>query len=183
MTKYIALLRGVNVGGNNKISMPELKCSFERQGFENVVTYINSGNILFDSGLDLQSAMATCKEVIQADFGLDITVGMISATDLVEAMKCAPAWWNTDAESKHNSIFVILPITAAEVIASVGDAKPEYEQVTSYGNVIFWSAPIQTFSRTRWSKVVQNKAVYNQITIRNANTALKLAALAERTRL
>ena len=49
MTRYIALLRGINVGGKNIIKMADLKAAFERQGFGNVVTYINSGNILFDS--------------------------------------------------------------------------------------------------------------------------------------
>ena len=49
MTRYIALLRGINVGGKNIIKMADLTAAFERQGFGNVVTYINSGNVLFDS--------------------------------------------------------------------------------------------------------------------------------------
>lgn len=178
MTRYIALLRGVNVGGKNKIAMPELKASFERHGFDNVVTYINSGNILFDSGLELQGAKAACEKLIESDFGLKITVGIISAADLIKAMEHAPDWWNRDKDSKHNAIFVIPPASAEEVAASVGEAKPEYESAAYYGSVIFWSAPLKTFSHTRWSKIVENKAVYQMITIRNANTALKLAALA-----
>jgi len=63
------------------------------------------------------------------------------------------------------------------VCVQVGEIKPEYEQVDVYGPVIFWSAPMKTFSRTRWSKVV-GSAAYGSITIRNANTALKLAELA-----
>ena len=47
--KYVALLRGINVGGNNKVSMTELKTCLEEAGFENVSTYINSGNVLFES--------------------------------------------------------------------------------------------------------------------------------------
>ena len=52
MSKYIALLRGINVGGNNMIKMADLKAAFERRGFQRVSTYINSGNVLFDSELD-----------------------------------------------------------------------------------------------------------------------------------
>lgn len=48
--KYIALLRGINVGGKNKISMSDLKEGFENAGFRNTRTYINSGNVIFDSG-------------------------------------------------------------------------------------------------------------------------------------
>ena len=51
MTRYIALLHGVNVGGNNIIKMSDLKIAFAHRGFDNVVTYINSGNILFDTEL------------------------------------------------------------------------------------------------------------------------------------
>lgn len=177
MTKYVALLRGVNVGGNNKIAMPELKAAFEHKGFKNIVTYINSGNILFDSDLELQEAKEACESLIETGFGLKILVGVISSADLIEALEHAPDWWNNGEDSKHNAIFVISPATAEKVCASAGEGKPEYESVDYYGNVIFWSAPIKTFSHTRWSKVVTNKAVYNQITIRNANTALKLAAL------
>ena len=70
-------------------------------------------------------------------------------------------------------------MTAEEVCKQVGEVKPEYEKVTCNGKMIFWSAPIATFSRTRWSKIVQNKAAYNAITIRNANTTKKLATLCE----
>jgi uncharacterized protein (DUF1697 family) len=70
-------------------------------------------------------------------------------------------------------------MTAAEVCARIGEIKPEYESIARHGRVIFWSAPIATFSRTRLTKIVQSKALYNAITIRNANTTLKLAALVE----
>jgi uncharacterized protein (DUF1697 family) len=179
MTKYISLLRGVNVGGKNKISMPELKIAFEKRGFENVVTYINSGNILFGSDLGLPEAKAACENLIEAGFGLKIAVCIITVDHLTEAIKHAPNWWNSDADSTHNAIFAIPPATAEEIFSSVGEAKPEYEKISYYGSVIFWSASLKTYSRTRWSKIVQNKAVYNLITIRNANTTLKLAALAK----
>jgi uncharacterized protein (DUF1697 family) len=169
----------VNVGGNNKISMPELKAAYEERGFANVLTYINSGNILFDSDLGLREVKAVCENLIETGFGLKIAVGIIVAGDLADTLKHAPEWWNSDADSRHNAIFVIPPATAEEVCSAVGEAKPEYEKVSHYGSVIFWSAPLKTFSRTRWSKIVQNKTVYNLITIRNANTTLKLAALAQ----
>jgi uncharacterized protein (DUF1697 family) len=69
-------------------------------------------------------------------------------------------------------------MTAEEVCKQVGDIKPEYEQIACYGKVIFWSAPITTFSRTRLTKIVHDKIVNNSITVRNANTALKLVTLA-----
>ncbi|NTV79383.1 MAG: DUF1697 domain-containing protein [Clostridiales bacterium] len=133
MKKYIGFLRGINVGGNNKISMPVLKECFEENGFQNVITYLNSGNIIFST-----------QEV--------------------------------DEKAKHNAIFILPTVTVKEVFDKVGEAKPEYEKVDYYGNVVFWSAPIQTFSKTRWSKVV-GSSVYQYVTIRNANTIKKITQL------
>jgi len=181
MTGYIALLRGINVGGNNKISMPELKKAFEAQGFMNVVTYINSGNVIFDSCLDESAAQAACETLIESGFGLKIAVGIISAAELRDAIAHAPDWWNSDPESKHNAIFVIQPMTAETVCAQIGEIKPEYEKIAYHGKVIYWSAPFATFSRTRLTKIVHSKTINNSITVRNANTALKLAALTGET--
>lgn len=175
--RYIALLRGINVGGNNKISMAKLKAAFEQQGFRNVVTYINSGNVLFNSEIDESSVKTACEDLIENNFSLTITVCIIAADELTDALAHAPDWWDNDPESKHNAIFVIPPMTAEEIIRQVGETKPEYEKVVHYGRVIFWSAQLVTFSHTRWSKIVQNKASYYAITIRNANTAKKLAEL------
>jgi uncharacterized protein (DUF1697 family) len=83
MKTYIPLLRGINVGGNNIIKMADLKAAFEQREFQNVVTYINSGNIIFDSGLDESAVKTDCDKLITEDFGLDIPVWVISADDTV----------------------------------------------------------------------------------------------------
>ena len=179
MEKYIALLRGINVGGKNKISMVELKAMFEKLGFSDVSSYINSGNIIFSSSeSDEKTLIRKCRSEIEKQFKLDISVTVISAKDLSEALENAPVWWDSDDQSKHNAIFVILPATAEDIVKKVGAAKSEYEQVGVYGQVIFWSAPLVTFSKTRWSKVVSSDA-YGSITIRNANTAKKLQQLSK----
>lgn len=176
--KYVALLRGINVGGNNRVPMAELKACFERAGFENVTTYINSGNVIFKSDeSSLTKLVEICETAIERQFGFRVVCSVISAQDLREAVHHAPKWWNV-GEAKHNAIFVIAPRTAKEIMQEVGDAKPEYEKVAAYGQVIFWSAPLKTFGRTRYSKIVGSK-VYKSITIRNANTTLKLADLCE----
>jgi len=178
MARYIALLRGINVGGNNIIKMADLRSAFVQQGFENVITYINSGNILFESDLGELAAKDVCEKLLLEGFGLDIPVCVISAADLTEALAHAPAWWNTTPDTRHDVILVIPPKTAADICAHVGAVKEEYERVAFYGKVIFWSAPMVTFSRTRWSKISKDKAMYRSLTVRNANTALKLVELA-----
>ena len=179
MNKYIALLRGINVGGNNKISMKELKELLEENNYKNVSSYLNSGNIIFLSEKnETELIKVEFEKMILEKFGLNIAVLVISAEDFCITLKNAPDWWDKDTESKHNAIFVIPPTTAEQVCNEVGEIKPEYEKVFYFNQVVFWSAPIATFSRTRWSKVVGTKA-YNSITIRNANTVKKLAKLSE----
>lgn len=176
--QYIALLRGINVGGKNKVSMSDLKTCFENAGFQNTKTYINSGNVIFES--EEQSTInliKKCEEIMQKEFGFPISLALIDVNALKDALEHVPEWWGDDPDSKHNAIFVIHPATAKEVISDVGKIKQEYEQFYAYNEIIFWSAPLKTFSHTRWSKVVGTKA-YQNITIRNANTTKRLLELA-----
>jgi len=177
--KYIALLRGINVGGKNKVSMHDLKNCFGNAGFFNTQTYINSGNVIFDS--EEQSVINLsnyCNDILKKTFNFPIDLALIDVHTLKEALEHVPAWWGDDPNSKHNAIFVIQPATAEEIIADAGKIKPEYEQFYADKEIIFWSAPLKTFSRTRWSKIVGTKA-YQNITIRNANTTKKLLELAQ----
>ena len=174
--KFVALLRGINVGGNNRVAMPELRACFERAGFSNVSTYINSGNVIFDSTqTDTAQLVVMCEAAIEKQFGFHVICSIVSANDLLDALKHAPSWWN-NGDAKHNAIFVIAPKSAEEIMTEMGEAEPEYESVAAYHPIIFWSAPIKTFGRTRYSKIVGTKA-YQSVTIRNANTTNKLVEL------
>lgn len=151
MQKYVALLRGINVGGKNKVSMNDLKELLAENGFQDVVTYINSGNIIFASeSTDQEFLQRKCQTLIAERFQLDLLVMVMAAAEFIEAISNAPEWWGVDPEAKHNALFVIPPETVEQVFAEVGEIRPEYERVGSYGRVIFWSAPLKTFSRTRW---------------------------------
>jgi len=181
MGKYIALLRGINVGGNNIVSMPILRSAFEKAGFCDVSTYINSGNIFFSSGdTNIDVLQSQCRQIIAETFKLDIPVTVISPKVLAVALSNAPEWWDKDKEFKHNAIFVIPPANAEDIIKEVGEIKPEYEQAGYHGQVIFWSAPLKDFSKTRWSKFVSTSD-RSKITIRNANTTKKLLQLSGET--
>lgn len=175
--KYIVLMRGINVGGKNKISMKELKELLDKSGFEDVATYINSGNVIFSSdNSDIEFLKRNCEALILERFNLNIPVMIISADELVEILSNVPEWWDFDKESRHNAIFVMPPTTVEEVLKEMGEIKPEYEKVSSFSKVIFWSAPSETFSKTKLSRV-SGKSIYNSITIRNSNTVKRLVKL------
>lgn len=178
--KYIALLRGINVGGKNKVSMNQLKACFQQAGFLNVAIYINSGNVIFDTPEQGKVELAQkCEEILEKEFGFPIKVAIIDVDTLKEALEQVPEWWGKASDAKHNAVFVIPPATAAEVVEAVGEIRPEYEQIYIYKDIIFWSSPLKTFSRSKWSRIVGTKA-YQDITIRNANTTKKSMALALR---
>ncbi len=178
MEKYIALLRGVNVGGKNKIDMKALKIVFETLGFDHVKTYINSGNILFESKHeDLTILQTLCEDSIKAHFLLDVKVLIISVKTLSDTLNHAPTWWDEQPEDIHYAIFLLPSIHIDEVYQLVGAIKPDLEHITHHDQVIFWSTTRKNFPKTRWSKIAASKANAH-VTIRNANTVKKLLALA-----
>jgi len=144
----------------------------------NVSTYINSGNVLFETEkTDKAKLVVECETAIEVMMGFHVICSIISADELKAALAHAPKWWGVDKESTNNAIFVIAPATAKEVMKEVGEAKPEYEKVAAYEPVIFWTAPVKTFGRTRYKNIVGTKT-YQSVTIRNANTTRKLLELA-----
>jgi len=177
MKTYIALLRGINVGGNNKVDMKQLKAAFLQAGFSKVRTYINSGNVIFASARSEAELAFECEAIIYKTFALNIAVALVTAEELAEALSHAPGWWGKDEEAKHNAIFVIPPATAQTVFDEMGGIKPEYESIAFHGKVIFWSAPLATFSRTRYGSIAK-RSTYQHVTVRNENTTRKLAELA-----
>ncbi|MDH6363898.1 uncharacterized protein (DUF1697 family) [Enterococcus sp. PF1-24] len=179
MEKYIALLRGINVSGKNKIAMPELRKVFEEFGFTDVTSYINSGNVLFTTANQYKTDLIRKIEtLITEKFMLEIPVTVVSTKELTATLAHAPAWWDIDKEAVNYAIFLIPPMDIATVFAAVGEIKPEYEQIDYHENVIFWTAPLKTFQKARWSKIASS-AANNHVTIRNANTVNKLLKMAE----
>lgn len=176
--KYIALLRGINVGGKNRVPMKELQKCFLDAGYTGVQTYINSGNVLFEAEKesDEKTLQEDSQTIIQTSFGFPVAVAVISVQNLSQALRQVPEWWGKDPQEKHNALFTIFPATAKEVIAEIGELHSEAEKVYCSEGIIFWSTSIQHYSKTKFSKIVGTKP-YQKVTIRNANTTKKLVLL------
>ncbi|MER2040856.1 DUF1697 domain-containing protein [Desemzia incerta] len=176
--KYIALLRGINVGGKNRVPMKELQKCFLDAGYTGIQTYINSGNVLFEAEKesDEKTLQEDCQTIIQASFGFPVAVAVISVQNLSQALRQVPEWWGKDPQEKHNALFTIFPATAKEVIAEIGELHSEAEKVYCSEGTIFWSTSIQYYNKTKFSKIVGTKP-YQKVTIRNANTTKKLVLL------
>lgn len=177
MTKYLVLFRGINVGGKNNVPMADLKRLLETHGFTEVVSYLHTGNLIVTSGIgDKVEIRCQIEALVNERFAVATPVLILSEEDLLVAAESVPEWWGKEPETKHNAMFIIPPGKPETMIAEVGLLKEGYEQVAFCEQVIFWSAPLKTFSRTRWAKV-HSTTSYQYLTIRNANTFRKLLEL------
>ena len=152
MKRYIAFLRGINISGRNKVTMTELKKCVERLGYEEVKTYLNSGNVIFSSDEnDIGSITKRIVMMIKSRFDLDIPVFVIAKEELEDILCNAPDWWgNDDKEIYDNLIFIMPPATFADVFNEIGEPKEELEKIQDYKEAIFWSFSRRDYQKTNW---------------------------------
>lgn len=179
MKRYIALLRGINISGKNKIAMSELKKCFAELGFAEIVTYLNSGNVIFSSAIEDKDVLTNKVQLMIKDrFHLEIPVFIILQEELAELLKNAPDWWGDDnREIYDNLIFLMPPLSYQEFYDEIGVPKAEYESVYHYKNVVFWSFSRKDYQKTNWWSKTAGSGVSGRITIRTANTVRKIAGM------
>ena len=179
MKRYITFLRGVNISGKNKVPMAELKKGFEKLGFGEVKTYLNSGNVIFSSYEDdIENFTKQIETMIKNQFGFDIPVFVISKEELEDILNNAPDWWgNENKEIYDNLIFIIPPATFTDVFNEIGEPREELEKIKNYKEVVFWSFSRKDYRKTNWWSKTASANIRNQLTIRTVNTIRKIAGL------
>jgi len=175
---YIALLRGINVGGNNKIDMKLLKQTFEQVGMKDVVTYINTGNIIFSSNDSSKTILSRIlEEAIHDDFGLRIKVVVRSIDDVRGIIHAIPDTWKNDKDMKSDVMFLWDEIDDETVLENLV-IKPTIDTVKYVPGAILWSIEKKNANKSGMSKIIGTK-IYKQITVRNVNTTRKIYELME----
>ena len=179
MTRYIALLRGINISGKNKITMPELKTALGEKDFADVKTYLNSGNVIFsDDETDAVKLAEEIRAIIFETFHLEIPVFVISQDELKCLLLKAPSWWGNDNKDIYdNLIFAIAPHSIETVAEKIGEPSAELEKVELYGNAAFWSFDRKLYAKANWWKRTATPGIGEMITIRTANTLRKIAEM------
>lgn len=176
LTTFVALLRAVNVGGNNMISMSSLKQSFEAMGFIDVSTYINSGNIIFKSKeADARKLERKIEQMLVRDYQLDSKVVVRTFSEMEKLVQSLPRNWKGDTNWRYNVIFLRHSIDSEDVLAEL-DFKKDIEQVVYRPGALLWSAQVSDLTRTSMVKLSSRK-IYKEMTIRNLNTTKKLYEL------
>jgi uncharacterized protein (DUF1697 family) len=179
---YVALLRGINVGGSNLIRMPALKACFEAQDLRDVATYIQSGNVLFTASRENPAALtARIEKALSTTFSYQSRVVLRSFEQMKAIVEGAPkGFGGRPAEYRYDVIFLKHPVTAAEAMKSL-TANPGVDRVFAGDGVVYFSRLISRAAQSHLSRVV-GKPIYQDMTIRNWNTTGKLLALMERVR-
>jgi len=173
---FVALLRGVNVGGNNMISMSALKKSFETIGFTHVTTYINSGNIIFNAkNDDARKLERQIERMLAKDYQLNSKVVVRSLSEMEKLVQSLPRNWDGDSNWRYNVIFLRHTIDSEEILADL-PANSEIEEVVYRPGTLLWSAHVDQISRSRMVKLSSRK-IFQDMTVRNLNTTKKLYEL------
>ena len=175
--KYIVLLRGINISGKNKISMSELKVELSKF-YEDVITYINSGNIILNSNKTESDIITDINMIIKNKFNLDIPIFVIKYEDLVDIIDNSPDWWGTsDKKIYDNLIFMDNNIDFKTLCSVVGKPTPNIDKIKNYKNVVFWSFSLDNYRKSTWWCNSASTRIRDNITIRTCNTIRKLIEL------
>ena len=177
--RYIALLRGINISGKNKIPMADLKEAFTECGFSEVKTHLNSGNVVFDSREMPEKDIAACiSKMIKERFGLDVPVFVMLRNELTALLEKAPSWWGSeDKEIYDNLIFLMHGSDASDIASKIGEPTEDLEKIEICDNAIFWSFNLERHAKANWWRKTAMPGIGEYLTIRTANTCRKICKL------
>jgi uncharacterized protein (DUF1697 family) len=173
--RYVALLRGINVGGRTLVKMADLKACFEQLGFDDVSTYIASGNVLFESGDDAAGLATTIEAAIEQRFELPVKVVVLDRASYARIVKAIPKPWIGDGSLRANVAFVRRGTDAKAVVRDL-EPDPAVEEVKAVKGAILWATRRDALNRSVMRKLIAG-AAYKELTVRNLNTTLKLQEL------
>jgi uncharacterized protein (DUF1697 family) len=174
--RYVALLRGINVGGKTLVKMAELRSCLEALGFDEVSTYIASGNVLFESDeKDAAKLTTTIEGAIEQRFELPVKVVVLDRKAYARIVKAIPKPWVGDATMRANVAFVRPGTDAKQVVADL-EPDPAIEEVKAVKGAIMWATRRDSLNRSAMRKLIAG-AAYKELTVRNLNTTLKLHEL------
>jgi uncharacterized protein (DUF1697 family) len=178
MKTYVILLRGINVGGKNKVPMAELKICLEGLGFSDVSTYIASGNAFLRSDKSAEQVQHLIEAALPKKFKLDselVKVLVLSKPQLQAIIDGRPKGFGDEPEKYYSDAIFLMGIDAAEAMA-VFDPREGVDVVWPGVGVIYSQRLGAMRVKSRLSKIIGTKP-YQSMTIRSWNTTVKLLEL------
>lgn len=180
MTTYLVLIRGINVGGKNKVSMQVLKNALEKLHFTNISTYINSGNIILTSPEDKDFIQTTVAQAIADNFiteTVGIKVLVVTLQELQDIVSNKPEDFGTQPSLYHSDVIFLMDIDAGEAFA-IFSPREGVDKVWQ-GKAVIYSQRVSALrTKSRLNKIMSSP-FYKSMTIRSWQTTIKLLELAE----
>jgi uncharacterized protein (DUF1697 family) len=174
---YLALIRGINVGGKNLVKMTELRAAFEEVGHLDVETFIASGNVLFRAARQSRDELANAIEShLSRRFGIELKVVLLTAAQLRRVIEGAPDGFGADTD-RCDVVFLRKPLTVKKALARV-ETRDGVDRVWEGSGVLYFARLKAKASTTRLSKIAVTPE-YQNMTIRSWSTTRKLGALME----
>ena len=174
--RYVLLLRGINVGGKNKVSMNDLKMNIGELGYQNVVTYINSGNVIFDTDDNIETVKIKIAEMLKNVF-FPIQYVIIIREEYLEEVSNLPEWWN-ETLARKDVLFYSDEVDYEKLKAWINE-MPLHDEIIYFGRkAVFWGKYTEKeYLRTSYHKLLMKEKFYPMLTIRNERTFKKLAEI------
>lgn len=178
MPTYIALLRGINVGGKNKIKMAELRQSLSGLGYTNLQTYIQSGNIVFEAEAEESAAIeAAIAQRIQADFGYEVPVLALPAQELEDIAAHNPFPAEAEADGRRMLVTLLQTPPAVEHIEQLKAQTYGSERYVVQDRAVYLYCP-DGYGRAKLNNKFLERKLKVSATTRNWKTVRKLLELA-----
>ena len=174
--KYVLLLRGINVGGKNKVAMSDLKDMISKLGYENVITYINSGNIIFDTNDNKEIVRVKISHMLET-FPFSINKVILTQEEYLDEISNLPEWWSE--ELFRRDVLFYSDKVDYSVMKERIKMMPLNDEMVHFGKrAVFWGkCNEKNYLSTSYHKLLMKESFYKSITIRNAKTFEKIIEL------
>jgi uncharacterized protein (DUF1697 family) len=171
--RYVALLRGINVGGHGKVEMSRLKACFDSLGFKDVSTFTNLGNVLFEATVrDRAQRVKKIENAIERETGFRVAVVLRTGAEIARVVKAVPKDWVTDQRMRCDVMFLLPDVDSRSVLKQV-PYQPDVEDLKYVPGALVWRIDRADIGKSKVRKVIGSK-LYKNLTIRNINTVRKL---------
>ena len=180
--EYVALLRGINVGGNNKVVMSELREQVAAGGFGHVRTYINSGNLIFEAEDDAshEDVAQRVEDLLASRYDFPIRLALLTAQDYLAQLDELPDWWHGDV-ARRDALFYTRGLDRDHVRQRIEAMELGDEAVHFGEHAVFWvKFDEKQFLKTAYHKRLLREDFYREVTIRSGATVERIAAMLSR---
>lgn len=173
--EYVALLRGINAGKLRRVEMKKLKVLFEALEYANISTYINSGNVIFESSKNKTAIQREVKSIFKKEFRFEIPTLIKTKNEMQKIATAIPEDWQNDTKQRTDVVYLFDKIDSKNIINEL-PVNRKFIDVRYVKGAVFWNIDRKNLDKSRLNRLI-GYTLYQYMTVRNVNTARFLANL------